>query len=30
VAVRLKSGKGFLLGTDEPEQLLAALRHAIS
>jgi hypothetical protein len=30
VAVRLKSGKQFLLGTDEPEQLLAALRHAIS
>jgi hypothetical protein len=30
VAVRLKSGKQFLLGTDEPEQLLATLRHAIS
>jgi hypothetical protein len=30
VAVRLKSRKQFLLGTDEPKQLLAALRHAIS
>jgi hypothetical protein len=30
VAVRLEGGKQFLLGTDEPEQLLAALRHAIS
>jgi len=28
--VKLKSGKGFLLGTDEPEQLQAALRHALS
>lgn len=30
VAVNLKSGKRFLLGTDEPEELLTALRHALS
>ena len=30
VAVRLKSGKQFLLGTDEPERLQAALLHALS
>ncbi len=30
VVVRLKSGKQFLLGTDEPEQLQAALLHALS
>jgi hypothetical protein len=29
VAVRLKSGKGFLIGTDEPEQLCAAILRAI-
>jgi hypothetical protein len=29
VAVRLKSGKGFLLGTDEPEQLCAVILRAI-
>ncbi len=30
VAVNLKSGKRFLLGTDEPEELQTALRHALS
>jgi hypothetical protein len=30
VAVRLKSGKGFLLGTDEPEQLCRAISLALS
>jgi len=30
VAVTLKSGKQFLLGTDEPEQLRAAIHHALS
>jgi hypothetical protein len=30
VAVRLKGGKRFLLGTDEPERLQAALRQALS
>jgi hypothetical protein len=30
VAVTLKGGKRFLLGTDEPEQLQAAIRHALS
>jgi hypothetical protein len=30
VAVMLKNGKRFLLGTDEPEQLQAAIRHALS
>ena len=30
VVVRLKSGKQFLLGTDEPERLQAALLHALS
>ncbi len=29
VAVRLKGGRRFLLGTDEPEQLQAAIRHAL-
>jgi hypothetical protein len=30
VAVRLRSGKQFLLGTDEPDQLQTALRNAPS
>jgi hypothetical protein len=30
VAVRLKNGKQFLLGTDEPERLQAALQHTPS
>ena len=30
VVVGLKSGKTFLLGTDEPERLRAALRRALS
>ena len=30
VAVRLKSGKEFLLGTDEPQQLCAAISLALS
>ena len=30
VVVSLKSGKTFLLGTDEPERLQAAIRHALS
>jgi len=30
IAVKLKSGKQFLLGTDEPERLQAALRNALS
>jgi hypothetical protein len=29
VAVRLKNGKQFLLGTDEPERLQKAIRHAL-
>ncbi len=30
VAVKLKSGKQFLLGTDEPAQLRAAIHHVLS
>jgi hypothetical protein len=30
VAIRLRSGKGFLLGTDEPERLQAAILRAIT
>ncbi len=30
VAVRLKSGKRFLLGTDEPERLCQAISRALS
>jgi hypothetical protein len=30
IAVTLKGGKQFLLGTDEPEQLRAAIHHALS
>ena len=30
IVVRLKSGKSFLLGTDEPDQLRAALVQALS
>ena len=30
VAVKLKSGKGFLLGTDEPGKLQAAIQHTLS
>ncbi len=30
VAVKLRNGRQFLLGTDEPEQLLAAIRHSLS